>query len=249
MQQAILVVSIGTRHLEQKRKCIDPYIDAIRRAYPNWQVYESFTSNLLRRRIKEEGNIILSPEEILNALRRAGCQRVVIQPLFMMAGNAYQKLLRMKFSYAPYMYITIGKPLLSETKDYQEMALALKQRYENEDVQLLLLGHGNSAEANKVYQTLQVVAQKYLPGTLVVTVEERNKISCLPLHSKRVVIVPFMLGIGSEVLQNVFNQKEALWCKCLEADGCQVMVEQNGIVEIECVKHIFIRHIESQINK
>ena len=247
VQQAIIVVSFGTKHIEQKRKYIDPCYEAIKTAYPDWLVYESFSSNVLRKRIKEEGISILGPDEILLALKRGGCERVIIQPLYMMAGREYNKLIRLKLTYAPYMHITVGKPLLSGPQDYLEIAEAIKKKYEGTNMQLLLLGVGSGVEANKQCAILEETIGKYLPGTLVVSVEKGTHINTLPLQCKELLVVPLMMGTGSCVIRDFLEEEKSVWRKNLEACGCLVQVETERLVEFAPLKEIFVRHIKEQL--
>lgn len=247
MKQAIIAVSFGTRHIEQKRKYIDPCFKAIRAAYPEWIVFESFSSNYLRKRIKEEGVSILGPEEILSALKRGGVERVIIQPLYMMAGREYNKLIRLKLAYSPFMHITIGKPLLSESQDYEDMADAIAAKYYGTSMQLLLLGVGSGNEANKQCLLLQEAVSKHLPGTLVIPVEKGNHINKLPLKCKQLLVVPLMMGTGSCVIRDFLEEEESVWRKNLEACGCKVQVETERLVEFAPLKEIFVRHIKEQI--
>ncbi|MEG0086095.1 MAG: sirohydrochlorin cobaltochelatase [Niameybacter sp.] len=100
MKKAILVVSFGTSYLEQKKESIDPCIQAIQEAFPDWDVHESFSSSFLRKRLLSEYNLkILSPDETMGQLKQEGYTKVVIQPLFLIEGIEYDKLLALRNQY------------------------------------------------------------------------------------------------------------------------------------------------------
>lgn len=244
VRQAILMVSIGTKEGEQKRRSIDPCHDAVSKAYPDWQVYESFSSNLLRKRLKEEANILVrSPEEVLINLRKEGCQRVIILPLYLTKGREYTRLVRLKLSYSPLISILVGLPFFSEEEDYRLFAEELQNRYQKEGGQLILLGYAQTQELKQVYVQLRQTIKHYLPGTLVMTTEEMHTLTTLSLHGKKIIILPLMLTLNTHFLKALLTQQESEWYRTLVKRGFEIKVEKEGIGDFKSIQTICVSHM------
>lgn len=245
MEKAILVVSFGTSHLEQKAESIDPCVSSIGEAFRGWDIYESFSSDFLRKKLKERnGLVILSPEEVLEKLKEEGYKKVVIQPLFLIEGIQYDKLIELANHYREYLSVEVGKPLLSEKEDYEALVTGLESVYKDDTSEFLILGHGSSHEGHHAYSILQEVLDRTSLRTCVTTLEERDQIHNLPFQGCVLTLIPFMLVAGNHIIEDVLGEREDSWMSGLTELGYEVEVVQRGLGSYKSIQNIYINHIK-----
>lgn len=251
MKKAILVVSFGTSYLEQKRESIDPCVADIRSRFPQWDIYESFSSSFLRKRLMlEHGLEILSPEECMESLKENGYKYIIIQPLFLIEGIEYDKLLELKSRYEDKgLKVEVGKALLSTQKDYEKVVKELEETYSNLDTDLLLLGHGTTHEAHRSYAHLQEMLDATMLNCMVTTLEERAHLDQVPFKKEKVTIVPFMLVAGMHILRDVMGDHKESFRSGLEALGKEVYVVQKGLGSYKSTREVYITHIQEIVNR
>lgn len=244
MKKAILVVSFGTSHLAQKAESIDPCIEAIRESFKEWDIYETFSSGFLRKKLKaEHGLELLSPETFIMQLKEAGYEKVIIQPLFLIEGIEYDKLIELARSYEDGLEIQVGKALLSNKEDYRALVKELVEAYSGQNAQLLVLGHGSSHEAHLSYQMLQEVLDEEGMKAYVTTLEDRDTIDTLPFQRGKLTLIPFMLVAGNHILKDVLGEDDHSWMSGLTKLAYEVEVVQKGLGSYVSTRQIYIRHI------
>ena len=120
MSKAIVVVSFGTTYPETRRKTIEACEQAIQEHFPDYPVHRAFTSNVVRRRIKkQEGLDIPTVKEVLEQLLEAGTEEVYIQPLHVILGSEYEKILAQAKEFeSAFKKLVVAKPLLNSQEDY-----------------------------------------------------------------------------------------------------------------------------------
>lgn len=255
MKKAILVVSFGTSYLEQKRESIDPCIEDIKNRFPQWDIYESFSSSFLRKRLAlEHGLEILSPEACMESLKEKGYKYIIIQPLFLIEGIEYDKLLELKSRYEDKelkegLKIEVGKALLSTQKDYDKVVKEIEEVYSELDTDLLLLGHGTTHEAHISYAHLQEMLDDTMLNCMVTTLEDRCDLEQIPFKKDKVTIVPFMLVAGMHILRDVMGEHKESFRSGLEALGKEVHVVQKGLGSYKSTREVYIAHIQDIVNK
>lgn len=250
MQKAIVAISFGTREPEQKRKCIDACVKAISAAYPSWSVYECFTSNLLRKRLREQGGSkVLSPDELLIALRKQGCQYVILQPLFMMEGKEYDKLLRLRLSFLPFMQVKVGKPLLRGEEDAREVLKEVQEKYETEQSEIVLLGYDQRLKSMKTYEKFCKEAERTSKKIVVTTLACGEELTRLPLETKAVWLIPFAIVPSSHLIHTLREEKKIGWQQQMRQQTCKLQVETRGLGHLSCVRKLFLERIEEQVRE
>ncbi|MDA3731895.1 sirohydrochlorin cobaltochelatase [Niameybacter massiliensis] len=252
MKKAILVVSFGTSYLEQKKESIDPCIHAIEEAFSDWDVYESFSSSFLRKRLLKEHNLkMLSPEESMETLQQEGYEKVIIQPLFLIEGIEYDKLLELQQAYegeTGIHQVAVGKALLSTQQDYTKVVKELEDLYSGLDSDLLLLGHGTTHQAHASYAQLREMLDKTTLNCIVTTLEDRSHLEMLPFKNEKVTVVPFMLVAGMHILRDVMGDHEESFKYGLEQMGKQVEVVKKGLGSYTSTRAVYIGHIQNVID-
>jgi len=54
-QKAILLVSFGTSYEDSRRKTIDKILEEVTEAFPNYRIYQAWTSKMILRSIEKKG--------------------------------------------------------------------------------------------------------------------------------------------------------------------------------------------------
>lgn len=245
MKKAIVVISFGTSYEAQKIESIAPCVEAIRKRFRDWDIYESFSSEMIRKKLRKQQQYnILGPEEIMHFLKEEGYQKVVIQPLFLIEGIEYDKILELASGYKRDMDIKIGRALLAKKQDYKELLGELEEIYMKQDMQILFLGHGTSHEAQASYATLQEALINTRLKAYVMTLEDRAHLHRLPFERGKIMLVPFMLVAGNHILKDVLSEEADSWISGLTSLGYEVQVIQKGLGSYRSTSSIYIRHIE-----
>ena len=136
MTKAIIVVSFGTTYPETRKKTIQACEEAIQKRFPDFQVHRAFTSNVVIKRIKEnEGISVPTVNQLLEQLKKDGVKEVYIQPLHIILGSEYEKVVHQANQLKhEFDILKIGKPLLFSEKDYENVANILVKEYNDNDV-------------------------------------------------------------------------------------------------------------------
>ena len=210
-KKAILVVSFGTSMPEAQR-AIDNLVNSAKKEFPDYDVYLSFTSNIIRRKLmrerlenETESNVdfvtenafLMNPVEILAILNDNGYSEVCIMPTHIIPGEEYDEIANVAdaFSslYGKYGFedILLGTPFMNSPKDCKRMAEILLERFksqlEDEESGIVLMGHGTPEHfANALYSLLQVELDRLAYGRFFIgTVEAAPEISDVVANLKR----------------------------------------------------------------
>ena len=252
MKKAILVVSFGTSHEEASRKTIDVIEDKIAKANPDYQVYRAFTSEIIIRKLSEYSNIIVpTVKEAMESLLDEGVTEVIVQPTHIMNGIENEKMLEELEPFrTQFMRMRVGKPLLSDCMDYQELVNCIvNENHIDGQEAILLMGHGTNHHANAVYQTINYTFQsKGYSQVYMATVKGYPTLEdAIGLIKQRqyskVLLVPFMIVAGEHVKNDMAGDEEYSWKSILIREGYEVDCKLQGLGELEVVQEMFIRHV------
>lgn len=251
MRKCIMVVSFGTTDLTGLKQNIEAMENEVRDRFgSDYTVIKVFTSNMIRKKIKEVYNIsIFNTTEALEWLKEEGYEEVIVQPLYIIPGKEYDSLINTCNEYKCYFKnISIGTPLLSGNKDdYISLINAIK--CEIYDVRTyILVGHGSSHTAHKYYEYLQKelihsgFSNVYI-GTLqsypnvfdMVNILKKNNIT-------DVCIMPFLLVCGGHVKRDI-NGEENSWKSIFIENGINVYVKLKSLGEYPKIREIYINKI------
>ena len=152
----ILVVSVGTSYSNSRHVTIGAVEDAIREAYPDYQVRRAFTSQIIIDKLKKEENIEI--DNVKQALDRAvanGVKTLVVQPTHLMNGLEYNDLKKELDKYKDkFDKIALGEPLLTSDEDFKQVIAAITndtKEYLDGETAICFMGHGTEADEFKGY--------------------------------------------------------------------------------------------------
>ena len=256
----ILVVSFGTSYSNSRHVTIGAIEDAIREAYPDYQVRRAFTAQIIIDKLKKEENIEI--DNVKQALDRAvanGVKTLVVQPTHLMNGLEYNDLKKELDKYKDkFDKIALGKPLLTSDEDFKQVIAAITndtKEYLDGETAICFMGHGTEADSNKVYATLQEKLKAagyndYFVGTveakpsvddLIAQVKESGKY-------KRVILQPLMVVAGDHANNDMAGDGEDSWVSKFKAAGFGVKPVLRGLGQNYDIQKIYLEHLKAAID-
>lgn len=242
MKKGIIIASFGTTYEETRKSCIESIENKIKEKYKDIYVIRAFTSQMVINILKKRDNIhIFNPNEALNEMKTRGIDDIYIQPLHIIAGHEYEKLLSLG--------VKVGKPLLFSEEDYKTIVNDLDIGKYNLDEALVFMGHGSDHFADNAYLTLEkAYRDRGLNNVYVGTVEGSRTIEdiIIKLKSKnvrKVKLMPFMLVAGDHVVNDMASKSEDSWKTVLDSEGFETEVILKGLGEYEVIQNIYLDHL------
>lgn len=253
-KKGILVVSFGTSYEDTRKKTIEAIEDCIRNKFTEYQIYQAFTSKIILKKLKAQGLSVYTVEEALVKMLQDGILDLVVQPTHIINGIENDCMLEDVKKYAArFQRIAFGKPLLTDTEDYKELAKVINQSYKvEEDEMLLLMGHGSDHHANACYPAFAyTLKQCGYPNVVIGTVEgypsfEDAYRNLEKSGKKKVCLVPMMIVAGEHACKDMAGEEDS-WKSILKQKGYQVRCLMSGLGELTGVQQMFIRHVEEAI--
>lgn len=166
---AILLCTFGST-FQESIKTYDAIIADYEKAFPNTDVYLSFTSRTCVNRVKAETGVDrYQPDLWLDAIGKAGYKKVAVQSLHVIPGEEYLSLMntdvKKNFMIGKYPNVKVLKSenLLASDDDVASVATVLYETYKtvlsDKKNILLFVGHGNPdvnySHANEQYTLLE----------------------------------------------------------------------------------------------
>ncbi|NBH13440.1 sirohydrochlorin cobaltochelatase [Lachnospiraceae bacterium] len=252
-KKAILLVSFGTSYLESKKKTIDRILADVSAAFPEYQIYQAWTSKMILALLQSRDNLhILSLEEAMAKIISHGIEKLIIQPTHLINGLENEVMIHTIMEHAsPNLQITFGDPLLTTTEDHRNALKCLLSEYSAlpEEEALVLMGHGTSHYANAVYAALDYMLKEmgYL-NVFMGTVEaypDLNTLICQIKKTsvKRIHLCPFMLVAGDHANNDMAGKQKNSWKSIFEANGYEVICHLKGLGEYKGIRKIYLEHL------
>ena len=256
----ILIVSFGTSYSNSRHVTIGAIEDAIREAYPDYQVRRAFTAQIIIDKLKKEEKIEI--DNVKQALDRAvknGVKTLVVQPTHLMNGLEYNELKKELDKYKDkFDKIALGEPLLTSDDDYKKVIAAITsdtREYLDGETAICFMGHGTEAKSNKVYSTLQEKLKAagyndYFVGTveakpsvddLIAQVKESGKY-------KKVILQPLMVVAGDHANNDMAGDDKDSWVTKFKAAGFEVKPVLRGLGQIYDIQKIYLEHVKAAID-
>lgn len=270
MKKAILVTSFGTSYLDALKLNIESTENAIKNAFPQYDIKRAFTSPRIIKKLKERDNLhIDNLDSALKKLKEENYEEVLVLPLHIIAGAEYDDILDIFNKYKnsnskdgnfkesnSFKTLKITKPLLFEEIDYSNLIESIKEdlRLEDNNSAVILAGHGTYHKANETYTILQnTLEEKGYKNIFVATLSGKPYIEdILPVLKEReikeVKIVPIMLVAGDHVKNDIAGEEDDSWNNILTSSGIIPTFYIHGLGEKESIHNLYIDKVNKVIN-
>lgn len=263
MRQAIVLVSFGVSDTRQQQICIAPLAQDIRREFPAYEVFEAYTSAMIRRRLSAQGIAVSALEELLSRLAADGYERVVLQPSHLTPGEEYDRKVRPAAAAfaGQFSCLQLGRPAFFSDgedggpDDYKTGLQAVLQSAAVQDgEELVLMGHGSPHRHNDVYERLQRAADEAGAPVHVGVLEAGDKPSLDDVLARlraagaqRVLLAPLLLVGGRHTSEDMAGEDPASWKNRLQAAGYTVRLHLHGMGEAAPFRQLYLQHLHELI--
>lgn len=253
-KKGILLVSFGTSYLESKQKTIDQIYTEVIETFPEYQVYQAWTSKMILSLLKSRDNLYIpSVEEAMAEITADHIDKLIVQPTHFINGLEHEAMARTVLEHAqPHLQVRFGSPLLTTTEDQRDVLNCLLSEYSmlSQEEALVLMGHGTSHHANSVYAALDYMLKDMEhPNVFMGTVEAYPDLNTLirqvkKTSAKRVHLCPFMLSAGDHANHDMAGEQGDSWKSLFEAAGYEVICHLKGLGEYKSIRNIYLEHLK-----
>lgn len=257
-QKAILLVSFGTSYEESRRKTIDKILEEVTEAFPDYRIYQAWTSKMILRSIKKRDNIYIpTVEEAMTRIVADQIADLTVQPTHLINGIENDIMQKTILAMAPAnMTLHFGNPLLTTTEDNHQVLEAAMEAFSDissEDA-LVFMGHGTEHYVNSVYAALDYTLKDMgYDHAFMGTVEAYPDLDVLirqvgKVNPRRIHLAPFMLVAGDHANNDMAGDEEDSWKSRFESAGYEVVCHIRGLGEYESIREIYLEHLRDAIS-
>lgn len=256
-KKAILVVSFGTSFHDTRKKTIDKIVEDIKNAYPNYTVYQAWTSKMIiYKLLMRDGIQINTVSEAAAQMIADGIEELIVQPTHIINGIENELMKEDILNYQKqFNKINFGDPLLTTTHDNIQAIQAVMKEYMDlqRDEVLVFMGHGTTHYANSVYAALDYTFKDMgYDNVFLGTMESYPSIDTLKklIHAyetTKVKLVPFMLVAGNHATNDMSGDNEYSWKNQFEKGGYKVDCIMRGLGEYEGIRQIYLEHLNNAL--
>ena len=255
MKRAILVVSFGTTYPDTLRRTIEGVEAAIAQAFPEWDMYRAFTSEVVIRRLyQRDGVEIDTVAQAMERLTALGYTRVVVQSTHVLRAGEYEKMLSQLEPYRAQVQLSVGAPLLHGDGDYTAVADALPGWLPpmEEGEALVLMGHGSDQSDNGEYVRVEEILRRKFQRIFIGTVEGEHGLETVKRRLaefpeiRRILLAPLMVVAGKHVCLEMCGGNDS-WEEQLKDCGYAVRCALRGMGECPAIRELFVEHCRQAI--
>lgn len=251
--KAILLVSFGTSYLDSKRKTIDQIAAQTAASFPDYKLYQAWTSKIIIRILREREHLIIPTiEEAMESIAADGIKILIVQPTHLINGWENDVMVDTVKKCAPQsLELHFCAPLLTSTKDLQSVLQTVIQEFSflSSKEALVLMGHGTTHNANSVYTALdRMLKDMGRSNFFVGTVEAGPDLHVLirqvsQTKARKVHLAPFLLVAGDHANNDMAGEQKHSWKSLFEAAGFEVACHLKGLGEYEGIREIYLEHL------
>jgi len=256
-KKALLIVSFGSSFIENRKAAIDATEDAIAEAFPQYDKFTAFTSDIIIDIYKDRDNIHYNHvTEAMEKIKKAGYGEVLVVPTHVINGEEYDQMMEAIDIYKDqFANIIVSTPLLTHASDYERVAEAISSELPETDetTAVVFMGHGTNHHANSAYGTLDYIFKhnvndNYYVGT-VEGIPEFDQVA-KDLEGKgyeKVILMPLMIVAGDHAHNDMAGDEEDSWKVMFKSMGYDVETIMHGMGELPAIQELFIQHARDAI--
>lgn len=257
-KKALIAISFGSTFDETRIQDIGGIEQALTDAFPAYDHYHAFTSVIVRKRLAERGINVDDTETVLQKLKEAGYEEIILQPTHLLHGEEFeQKIMALKSKYETlFKKFLISKPLIVNNEDFQLVAAAISAQFPvlGADEGVVLMGHGTPRNNNQAhgytYVKLQGIFKSMNLPVIIGTVEDEDTPNFdTVLHElkirkyKHVHMYPLMVVAGDHANNDMYGEDDDSWKTQIEAIGVRTTGHLCGLGRIKAVQALYIQHV------
>lgn len=256
-KKALLIVSFGSSFVDNRKASIDATEAAIAAAFPAYDKYTAFTSQIIIDIYADRDGIDYDHvEEAMEKIKKAGYGEVLVVPTHVINGEEYDEMMAAIEPYEDQITnLIVSQPLLTQASDYERVAHAIASELpETEDTTaIVLMGHGTHHHANSAYGTLDYVFKHKVDEHIYVgTVEGMPAFDDVlaDLENKgyeKVLLLPLMIVAGDHAHNDMAGDEEDSWKVMLKGMGYDVTYIMQGLGELPAIQDLFIEHAKEAL--
>lgn len=249
-KKGLLIVSFGTSFWDAFERDIIPVEKVLAATFPEHCVQRAFGSRMIICKLKtRDGVQVDSIPEALERMAEKGIEELLIQPTYLIHGKEYDCLMEaIRAAAFRFQSVSVGRPLLSLTEDYQALADGIAKIYPQERGSLVLMGHGTEHYANAAYPALETFFRKQGHSHVFIgTVEGYPDIDliCRELQESNAVsatLSPLMLVAGDHANNDMASDEPDSWKSKLQKIGVKSNCVIRGLGSYSFVQDMFVNH-------
>ena len=259
MNKAIVVVGFGVGDIQVKKRCIDSLLLDLTKTFgKEYDIYEAWTSDFLRRKMAREGYIFPPLAEDLGDLQVKGYEMVAVMPTHLTPGEEWQKKIMPILQEYEQVFQQLGfmEPVLTAASPGDFLAIAddIKSFFQLSDLapdeDLVLMGHGSPHHHNVVYEYLQNFADEQKWPVHIGVVEpddypnQQDVLQRLKAKGcRKVYLRPLLLAGGNHATYDLAGDQEDSWKNRLGQAGLEVRYSTAGLGEYEAFRRLYIKKL------
>lgn len=260
MKQGILVVSFGTSYPDALKNSIENIENKIRDNFKEYEIVRAFTSHMILKKVKNRDGVhIFNVEEALEYMKNEKFEKVIVQPLHLIAGEEYNYVTKVVNAFRDkFKYIELGRPVFFYQgiehlpQDYSIFIESIKDILPREQG-TVFLGHGTTHPSNASYGCLQYVLENQgydnvfigtiegYPGFKEVLEKVRRR------GLKEITLIPLLVVCGDHARNDMASDDEDSWKSMFEKEGIKANILLKGLGEIDKFADIYVDHIKDVI--
>ena len=233
VERGTLLIAVwhGTASEKAMRRRVFPFSREIGTHYPTAPVCEAFLSERMQEKLSSRGISIPLLGELLYLAETLGIARILLQPVLFAPGSYSQQIFACVREFS-YLDISAGEPLVAGKTDAQELFCCLRREFPW-DGQRIFVCHGFRPEWQKLLR------RTLLPEEFLLSVKEELPVLRRDLP---VQVIPLFLLLGHHTGRDLFDGENSV-CIRLARNGYPVQKESTGLMELACVRRIFLNKI------
>lgn len=244
MNKAVLTISFGTSYADAAQSCILPVEQALGAAFGDWPVFRAYTSRMIVRKLREQGQEIELETEAIARLLQAGYDPLCLASTHIIPGEEYELAASAAGS------LKLSEPLLWSEEDLDWMAGLLGGLAREEGRPLIMMGHGTEHAADGIYARLRERLPK--GEVFLACVEGAHTLDSIldglkGLPEKRVSLMPLMLVAGDHARNDLAGDGPDSWKSILESHGFETSCVLKGLGEYPGIRKLYIRHAKEAL--
>lgn len=256
-KKALLIVSFGTSFIENRQVSIDATEKAIEEAFPEYDSYTAFTSQIIIDIYKNRDNIeYLNVEEAIEEIYKDKYGEVLVVPTLVINGDEYDQMMDELSDFEDkFETFTVSNPLLTQVSDYERVADALIEELPelDDETAVVLMGHGTHHHANSAYPALDYVFKhmgqdNIYVGTVEGSPEFDEVVKDIDNKGyKKVLLLPLMIVAGDHAHNDMAGDEEDSWKIMFKSLGYDVDYILKGMGELPAIQKLFIEHAQEAL--